>query len=898
MATIAVADDALGTNLLSLSGADAGDFEIVGNTLRLKAGVVLDFETKGTYTVTINADDPTVGGPVDASTVYTLTVADMNEAPTDIALSNSSVAENAANALVGTLSGTDPDRGATLTFSLTDDSGGKFQIVGNQLRTVGPLDFEAGSSYSVTVQASDGRLTYIETFTITVNDVNEAPTAVILGSVTGSVNENTSTVTGIDLTSIAYLDDALGANSLSLSGADASFFEIVGSTLRLKAGVVLDFEAKSTYSVTINVDDATVGDPVDASANYVLTVTDVNETPTVLALAGTTVNENVAAGTVIGVFSTTDPDSGITFTYSLVTGSGDTGNSSFAISGNQLVTAAGLNFEAQSSYSVRVRTTDQGGLFTEQTFTITVNDVNEAPTAVILGSVTGSVNENTSTVTGIDLTSIAYLDDALGANSLSLSGADASFFEIVGSTLRLKAGVVLDFEAKSTYSVTINVDDATVGDPVDASANYVLTVTDVNETPTVLALAGTTVNENVAAGTVIGVFSTTDPDSGNTFTYSLASGGADNGSFQIVGNQLRTTGVFDFETKSNYQIRVRTTDQGGLFAEQNFLISVTDVDEGFAVVAIPQSLTAASDGSVQFSLHGSASGTSESELAFKITSVPTAGVLTDSSGQPVTAGQSFVGSPSLRYFPAAESVEGDFSGFTFVVQDRNGEVSAPATVQFSVVRAIGFGQVVIDSAGTVRIGGTASADNLVLSANVGNLRVTLNGVVISNSILMTNVREIHAWGYAGNDILNAQAMTVPVVLYGGAGNDALTGGSGNDVILGGDGEDTLIGGAGDDFLGGGAGADRIVGSAGNDVLVAGTVGPNVSLVGVRKALVDWASTAISTADDSTFDDTVFNESDFDLLTGSAGADWFILGLNDIANDFNIKKKDGDLVTYR
>ena len=50
LSTVTLTDDALGTNTMSLAGADAGSFEIVGNNLRLKAGVVLDFETKPSYT--------------------------------------------------------------------------------------------------------------------------------------------------------------------------------------------------------------------------------------------------------------------------------------------------------------------------------------------------------------------------------------------------------------------------------------------------------------------------------------------------------------------------------------------------------------------------------------------------------------------------------------------------------------------------------------------------------------------------------------------------------------------------------------------------------------------------------------------------------------------------------
>jgi hypothetical protein len=207
-----------------------------------------------------------------------------------------------------------------------------------------------------------------------------------------------------------------------------------------------------------------------------------NQAPTDLALSATTVNENVPVNTVIGTFSTTDPDTGNSFVYSLIAGTGDTDNTAFSIVGNQLQINNSPDFETKNSYSIRVKTTDQGGLSFEKTLTITVNDVNENPS---------------------------------------------------------------------------------------------------NQAPTNLALSATTVNENVPVNTVIGTFSSTDPDTGNTFTYSLVAGtgDTDNSAFSIVGNQLQINNSPDFETKNSYSIRVKTTDQGGLSFEKTLTITVNDVNE-------------------------------------------------------------------------------------------------------------------------------------------------------------------------------------------------------------------------------------------------------------------------------------------------------------------------------
>jgi hypothetical protein len=104
-----------------------------------------------------------------------------------------------------------------------------------------------------------------------------------------------------------------------------------------------------------------------------------------------------------------------------------------------------------------------------------------------------------------------------------------------------------------------------------------------NRAPSDISRSNSSVAENQPAGTSVGNFSATDPDSGQTHSYSLVpgTGSADNSSFQIVGAELRTAAVFDYETKNLYTIRVRSTDNGTPAAsiEEAFTITVTDVNE-------------------------------------------------------------------------------------------------------------------------------------------------------------------------------------------------------------------------------------------------------------------------------------------------------------------------------
>jgi hypothetical protein len=100
-----------------------------------------------------------------------------------------------------------------------------------------------------------------------------------------------------------------------------------------------------------------------------------NQNPTDILLSNSTIEENKPINTVVGTLTSTDPNVGDTFTYSLVSGAGDTGNASFNILTNQLRSSAVFNYALQNSYSIRLRTTDQGGLYFEKAFTITITQV-------------------------------------------------------------------------------------------------------------------------------------------------------------------------------------------------------------------------------------------------------------------------------------------------------------------------------------------------------------------------------------------------------------------------------------------------------------------------------------------------------------------------------------------
>jgi Ca2+-binding RTX toxin-like protein len=108
-----------------------------------------------------------------------------------------------------------------------------------------------------------------------------------------------------------------------------------------------------------------------------LSLTPNNRPPTDISISTSSCDENIAAGSSIAILSSSDPDTSNSFTYTLVAGSGAADNDSFSISGSNLIINSSPNYEAKSSYSLRLRSTDQGGLFTEKEFTFLVNNLIE-----------------------------------------------------------------------------------------------------------------------------------------------------------------------------------------------------------------------------------------------------------------------------------------------------------------------------------------------------------------------------------------------------------------------------------------------------------------------------------------------------------------------------------------
>ena len=454
--TVSTTDDDVGdTHTYSISD---DRFEIVDGQLKLKSGNTVSYADETTVVLSITTTDA-AGSTFTQE--FTLLVG-------SIQLSSTSFAENAAGAVVGDLSITDPDFTSNVTYALSGDDASSFEVVNGQLKLKDGIstDFETKSSYSVTITATDdasheASLTYI----INVTDVNETPTAIALSAT--AIDENAAgTVVGTLSTSDV---DAGDTHTYELSGTDAASFEVVNGQLKLIDSVTANYETQSSYSVTVTTTDS---GSLTTTEDFTVNVNNLNDAPTLVnAIADQNVAEDSALSFTVPADAFNDED-GDTLTYTATLSDGSALPSWLSFdAATQTFTGTPLNGDV-GVITIKVTSSDET-LSATDTFTLTVVNTNDDPTAVSLSA--SAIDENSDGVVIGDLSTTDV--DAGDTHAYTLSGTDASSFEIVNGQLKLKAGVSANYETQSTYAVTVT---STDGSGSTFAQSFSVTINDVN----------------------------------------------------------------------------------------------------------------------------------------------------------------------------------------------------------------------------------------------------------------------------------------------------------------------------------------------------------------------------------------------------------------------------------
>uniref|UniRef100_UPI0024DF6EDD cadherin domain-containing protein n=1 Tax=Rhabdaerophilum sp. SD176 TaxID=2983548 RepID=UPI0024DF6EDD len=587
-------------------GADASRFVIDGITGKLYFLSAPDYEAANSaagnniYEVEVVASD---GKGQDRQRIY-VAIDDVNEAPVSAVISSSTISENPSDGtLVGQVTGKDLDFGASLTYSFAPggDAGGRFAIdpaTGAITVTKGDqIDFEASPQQLVVVRVTDqGGLYFDQPFVLAVEDGNDAPIIVSHGGGDNGalvIPENANSVFNV----LAFDQDKGDTITYSIAGgADAARFTIDPETGTLIFVDNPDFEepadegGDNVYNIIVQ---ATDQDGAFDTQNLAITVTGVNEAPYFVEITGFTLPEDAANGDVIGTILAVDPDAGDSITYSFADGGNP--NDMFAIdpSTGELSIADNsfIDFNAAPSYSIVVRVTDTEGLFTDQIFTISVIDVNQAPEITSNG---GGISASFDHVEGTTLaTTVVAVDPDLGnvVTYQITGGTDAAAFTIDPVTGQLSFIVAPDYlsptddNSDGVYEVIVEASDGLLND----SQLLNITVVDNNISPTITSNGGgdtaiITVKENSTSNFT--TITAVDPDVGAVFTYSIFDG-TDAAKFTINP----TTGALRFTSGQNYE----SPGDFGKDGIYDVVVKVTDGQGGFDTQAISVVLTDAND---------------------------------------------------------------------------------------------------------------------------------------------------------------------------------------------------------------------------------------------------------------------------------------------------------------
>jgi Cadherin domain/RTX calcium-binding nonapeptide repeat (4 copies) len=784
-------------------GADAGKFTINSVTGALSFISAPDFETKADaganniYDVQVQVSDGTYTDTQDIA----VTITNQNEAPT---ITSNGAGPGAALSIVEngiavtTVTSTDPDAGASKTFSIFGGAdAGMFTINASTgvLSFITAPDFEtkadagANNVYDVIVRVSDG-LGGIDdqAIAVTITNVNEAPSITSNGggpSTAIAITENSTAVTTV----IGTDPDASTTLSYSIvGGADAGKFTINSVSGALNFITAPDFETKADvganniYDVIVRASDGTLF----SDQAIAVTINNQNEAPTITSNgAGSSAAISIAEnGTAVTTVTASDPDAGSTQSYSIF-GGADAGMFTINAMTGVLSFISAPDFEtkldvgANNIYDVTVRVSDGLGGIDDQAIAVTITNVNDNP-PVITSNGSGvsaaiSIAEN-----GTAVTTVTSTDADIGASkTFSISGgADAGKFSINASTGVLSFISAPDFETKADvganniYDVQVRVSDGTFTDTQDIA----VTITDQNEAPVITSngagsSAAINVTENSTAVTTV---TSTDQDAGATKTFSI-SGGADSSKFTINA----TTGVLSFITAPNFEA---PTDVGA----NNVYDVIVRVSDGTLTDTQAIAVTVINQNEAPVITSNGGGNNASITINENLSAVTT-----------VTSTDPDAGATK------AFSIVGGADAGKFTINATTGALSFITAPDFEIPTDAGLNNIydvrVQVSDGTL----TDVQDIAVTVANVGGV---LTGDSGDNTLIGT-VEEDNISGLDGNDIIDGGFGADS--LFGGDGDDTLSGGAGNDYLDGGNGNDNLYSGAGDATIFGRAGNDRI-----------------------------------------------------------------------------------------
>ena len=548
-----------------------------------------------------------------------LVINDDDEPNTDPAFGDNlefSVKENSppGTAIGGPVAATDSDNDP-LTYSLTGDDADSFDIATTtgQLTAKAPLDHEAKDEYSVVVQVSDlkgpigqpdSEIDDTVEVSIMVTDVGPPGKPVSLEA------QPASTADGHASLKVSWEppeDDGGGKITdydmqyrvLTTGDGPWTDHPFTGDGT---STTITGLLSNTTYEVQVRASNAegagewsdsgeitTLPKPLSVTFSTATYDADEGSTTTVTVLLDSEADREVSIPiTVTPQGSTQETDytvTGLSASSTLTFATGDS-SKSITISANQdLDTDNEMVVLEFGDLPDRVSTGDNAQAV------LSITDDDEPNTDPAFGdNLEFSVKENSppGTAIGGPVTATDPDDDPL---TYSMTGDDASSFDIATTTGQLIAKAPLDHEAKAEYSVIVQVSDlkGPIGQPdseIDATVEVSITVTNVNEPPVITGPTAVSFPENGTG--VVGTYSATDPE-GDDISWDLRGEDHDDFTLNSTGD-LTFAEPPDFESPGdsysdniynvyNVTLAAKEDKTPGLSSQIEISITVTNVNE-------------------------------------------------------------------------------------------------------------------------------------------------------------------------------------------------------------------------------------------------------------------------------------------------------------------------------
>ncbi|MDP8239961.1 MAG: Ig-like domain-containing protein [Candidatus Hatepunaea meridiana] len=598
------------------------------------------YQQAGEYNVTFIVTDDDAGfgdNYLNDSETITITVNNTNRRPS-LNIHNQQVNESVQLSVNLNNYAADADDDE-LTYEIVNETLPREPVLNNGILTWTPTYDDAGN-YSVTIRVTDDgtpeNLSAEDSFSITVNNTNRRPTLSIPDQ---RVNENVQLSVNLN----NYAADA---------DDDELTYEIVTETLPrepvLNNGILTwtpTYDDAGNYSVTIRVTDDGTPENLSAEDSFSITVNNINRRPT-LSIPDQRVNENVQLSVNLNNYASDADDDELTYEIVSETLPRE------PVLNNGILTWT-PTYDDAGNYSVTIMVTDDGtpeNLSAEDSFSITVNNINRRPTLSIPDQ---RVNENVQLSVNLN----NYAADA---------DDDELIYEIINETLPrepvLNNGILTwtpTYDDAGNYSVTIRTTDDGTPENLSAEDSFSITVNNINRRPT-LNIPNRHVNENVQLSINLNDY-TTDADD-DELTYEIVSETLPRE--PVLENDILTW-TPNYNDAGNYSVTIRVTDNGtpeNLSAEDSFNVTVRNVNRPPQWDEIPDRVETDENVELSFSVSYSDPDVDDVTLEASSDDLPDGWRFTDNED----------GTADFIWTPGYDD-SGDYS-ITFVASDGNLEI--------------------------------------------------------------------------------------------------------------------------------------------------------------------------------------------------------------------------------